>query len=228
MYNFDDDALEKAIVIKNVLPVDYFNYVKSSICYNPKFPWNLFSLGKREKLIEPGYPFFYNYQTKQYSSENKYETSFEHLAVKDGVSLTEYGDLGKQVLCKISENISMKLRRIFRIRYGLLLPNEDGKIINHPHVDTEHKHLVGLLYLTTSDGETVLYNQTYDYSTAESKTSVHTFKQILEDGGFTVREKIKSVENTFVIFQGWRFHSSTCPTDVEERMTINFNFDLEV
>jgi hypothetical protein len=218
--------LENAIVIDNVLPIDYFNYVKSRVQDNSKFPWNYFPLGGRDKLIEPDYPFFYDHKTKCFSKENKYEKSFDHLAVRDGISLTEYGDLGKEILNKIADIINLKLKYIFRVRYGLILPNEDGNIINHPHVDTEHEHLVGLLYLTTSNGETVLYDQTYDYSTVENKRSVHTCKEIMQNGGFTVREKIKSVENRFVIFQGWRFHSSTCPTDVEERMTINFNFSL--
>lgn len=228
MYNLSDAALEKAIVIDNILPSEYFNYVKSKVCNNERFPWSYFPLGGRDKLISPGYPFFYNYQTKQYSSENKYEKSFDHLALKDGYSISEYGDLGREILQIISQILNFKLKYLYRVRYGLILPNEDGNIINHPHVDTEHRHLVGLLYLTTSNGETVLYDQTYDYSTAENVRSVHTCKDIMENGGFTIREKVKSLENRFVIFQGWRFHSSTCPTDVEERMTINFNFNLEV
>mgnify|MGYP003335024875 CR=1 FL=1 len=228
MYDLSDGALENALIIDNVLPADYFQYVKSMVVDNPKFPWSYFPLGGRDKAIEPNYPFFFDHKTKTYTTDNKYEKSFDHLAVKDGMSVTEYGDLGREILQKISETLDFKIRYLYRVRYGLILPNEDGSIINHPHVDTEHPHLVGLFYLTNSDGQTVLYDQTYDYSTVKHKRSVHTCKEIMENGGFTVREKVNSVENRFIIFQGWRFHSSTCPTNVEERMTINFNFNLEV
>lgn len=217
--------LENALVIDNVLPKEQFLALKNKITNHHRFPWNYFPLGKRDSSIEPNYPFFYDYSTKKYSNKNKYEQSFDHLGYQSGTRPTEWGEIGINVLSEISNILNFKIKEIYRVRYGLILPNEDGNVINHPHTDTEIPHIVGLFYLTTNNGETVLYNETFDYTNPDkSMNSVRRCKEVMENGGFTIKEKVKSVENRIVFFQGGRFHSSTCPSDIDERISINYNF----
>lgn len=221
------EMLENALVIDNVLPKEEFLALKDKITNHPRFPWNYFPLGKRDSIIDPNYPFFYDYSTQKYSNTNKYEQSFDHLGYQIGQPPTEWGKLGIDILTKISDIVNFKIQRVLRIRYGLILPKEDGSVINHAHTDTEIPHIVGLLYLTTNNGETVLYNETFDFQKASNNyTSVHRCKEIMENGGFTVKEKVRSVENRIVFFQGGRYHSSTCPTDIDERISINYNFQV--
>jgi hypothetical protein len=63
------------------------------------------------------------------------------------------------------EKINYKYSRVLQGRSFLQLPlNLKDKTIDTPHIDvSEFKHLVILYYVVDSDGETVIYENQYDY-----------------------------------------------------------------
>jgi|688.fasta_scaffold00037_167 hypothetical protein len=192
----------------------------------PEFRWDYWPVGKRYIDYDPNYPWFLDPDTGKYTNQNKYKDSFSSMGLVDNRVVSEIGGLCKDALLQVASRLNLKIKNIYRVRLGLILPKEDGKIINMPHVDNEIPHYTGLLYLTNNDGETVLYNEMYNLD--RKINSAERYKQIMDNGGFTVADKVESKENRFMIFQGNRYHSSTCPTNIKERITVNYNFDLEV
>lgn len=94
---------------------------------------------------------------------------------------------------------------VLRVRSFIQLPlsNQHNKI-NKPHVDSNVHHIVILYYLTDSDGETIIYNETE------------------ESENYTIKERIKPKKGSCVVFDGSLYHSSSQPTSAV-RATININ-----
>ena len=89
----------------------------------------------------------------------------------------------------------LKVKSIIRIKANLYHKTE--KLIFHkPHLDYDFKHKGAILYLNTCNGYTVL------------------------NGG----TKIKSVENTLLLFDSSKTHNSTNCTDKKIRLNININY----
>jgi hypothetical protein len=194
------------------------------IAKQPNFQWDYWPVGKRYIDYDPNYPWFLDPDTGKYTNENKYKDSFSSMGLVDNTVLSEIGGLCKDALLQVASKINLKIKNIYRVRLGLILSKEDGKIINMPHVDNEIPHYTGLLYLTSNDGETVLYNEMYNLD--RRINSAERYKEIINNGGFTIASKIESLQNRFTLFQGNRYHSSTCPTNISERITVNYNFDI--
>lgn len=218
--------------ILNNCPAFYIDDAVDQVCFKkicdairkPDFQWDYWPVGKRYMDYDPEYPWFQDPDTGEYTNQNKYKDSFSHMGLVDNRVLTEVGELCKNALLQAAEKVNLKIKNIYRVRLGLILPKEDGKIINMPHVDNEIPHYTGLFYLTNNDGETVLYNEMYNLD--RRVNSAERYKQVMLDGGFTIAGKVESKENRFMVFQGNRYHSSTCPTNIKERITVNYNFDL--
>ena len=81
--------------------------------------------------------------------------------------------------------------------------------------------MVGLLYLNDSDGETIVYNEKYDLQSNVGMADYILNKEL------TVMEKIECKSNRFVLFDELHYHSSTCPTNVDRRIALNFNFTVK-
>lgn len=83
---------------------------------------------------------------------------------------------------------------ILDARANLLVPTETH-IHHEDHVDRKTFHKVGLFYVTTNNGYTILKDTA----------------------------KVKCIENRMLIFDGWIYHHSVTSTD-EVRCVININF----
>jgi len=81
--------------------------------------------------------------------------------------------------------------------------------------DNSHKHL-------TQNKENILikgYFQSYKYFD-------NNYDKILKRE-VSIKQKVECKENRFVMFDGYNYHSSTCPTNVNRRIVINFDFEIE-
>ncbi len=117
-------------------------------------------------------------------------------------------------------SIGKELDQLYRIRAGLLT-YVSTPYVNAPHVDYEIPHYNALLYFTTCNAPTIIYNETYNYSS--NKTQLE-YQQTFNE--FTIKEKCDSVENKFCFFDGKYYHSSTMPADVSRRIVVNYNFTV--
>jgi len=128
----------------------------------------------------------------------------------------------ESALMIILDKVNMQLVNLKRIRIGMMIKS-DQNYINDPHIDDEEEHITALLYLNTCNAPTILYDKFYDKSSQknvleyikdEPQEKMRTFKQI------------PSIENNVVIFNGYRYHSSTIQTDTKQRIVVNFNFTI--
>lgn len=89
---------------------------------------------------------------------------------------------------------------LWRIKGGLLLNTNEGP--NNKHIDFNEPHTTALYYVNDSDGDTVFFD---------------------ESGDIIYRSEPK--KGKVIIFNGFIYHASTCPTSTTTRIALNFNYD---
>ena len=121
------------------------------------------------------------------------------------------------------DKCGLRIKNLIRIRIGMMIGNPQSSrfIVNAPHVDYEFPHYSALIYLTTCDAPTIFYDKFFDSSDREQLLT--GFK----DSDIKIHKEIQSIENTAVIFNGLRYHSSSIPTNTKKRIVINIGFTLE-
>ena len=102
---------------------------------------------------------------------------------------------------------------ILNVRSFMHFPLRDEFIheYDNPHVDVKFEHLVVLYYVNDSDGDTFIFDKTLnDTPTIKPNTKFEVIKRITPKKGRAI------------IFDGNRYHSSSCPT-IGVRCILNFN-----
>ena len=194
-------------IYENAIDPMLFDAVKSNI-YHIDFPW--YFSGTAYKYDEATMNYLdFSFSHMVYDSNKNYNSS-----VCDLLSITIHHALTKS---------GQKLKRIMRIRLGMIMANYINHV-NQPHTDTDIPHMTGLIYLTTSNGPTVIYNEKYDIN---SNVLSREYGETTLNNNFTIMGKSECIENNMVCFDGLHYHSSTLPTDVPRRIAINFNYQLE-
>ncbi len=193
-------------VLDNALSPQLFNYIKSQI-FDSNFPW------------------YYHHTSNKLSEESMYGNSFSHLILDNNKVNSLIAADCRAALYTLADKIGLKIDSVSRIRAGLLEPKPTGLYTNTPHVDNEYlEHHVGLLYLNDSDGDTLIYNEQYN---PKSGLTESDYYDIVLHRKVTVNQNIECKENRFVCFDGYTYHSSTCPMNVNRRITVNFNFTVK-
>ena len=192
------------IISDNILSPQVFNCLCNEI-FSQSFPWYYVSTSYDDNL------------------NTIHDHSFYHMPISDGQLNSQVGQYCYMSLLMILDKLNVQINQVERARLGLLEPKSVGKYTNRPHIDKSEDHYVGLLYLNDSDGETIIYNEKYDLSSEIDPT---TFYETTLQKNLTVRKKVECKANRFVMFNGLHYHSSTCPTNVDRRIALNFNFTI--
>ena len=188
--------------IDNVLPQPLFEFVKEDIKHTA---WDYI-----ETTVDGG---------KEDTKSKDY--SFAAAVFSDGEQLSYDSYLWVSVFYNLLDKFGFEyddLVSLLRIRKGLI-PNIGEEHVHGAHVDYDFKHYTILLYLDTVErgGETILYKN------KRSQKWRDQFQQ-LESETLEVDQKAASIENSAILFDGLRFHSSSSPLDKNTRTAINFNF----
>lgn len=196
-------------VFDNILHEDLFNDLLA-ITLNPEFEWNLCetayagSGGDRLKSTELSF-------AKIYLAED----------IAKHPIISEVATMIKVAL--LNAGVRME-HGIFRIRWGFLFPKSDTEnLISPPHVDAPYPHKTGLIYLNDSDGDTILYNETFDFSKVEDTLAVDMGVET-EGVDFTEKTRVEHVANRLLLFPGEHYHSSSLPCKSQARLNLNFNY----
>jgi hypothetical protein len=160
-----------------------------------------------------GYGISYNALLTTY-----YDIGVDHFCMTNRPKPTEpLWELAEDCLLAIQDKMDHKIQKgISRLQYNCFLKHTQQE--RQPHVDSESEHMVGILYLNDSDGDTVLYNET-----AEMNEILHSSKN-MEGMSFTEALKVTPKANRLLVFNGKHYHASGIPVETSRRMVINYNF----
>jgi len=145
--------------------------------------------------------------------------SFGRYLYKDGNRIFPESYIVEAGFATMLDNCRLNITQLHRIRVGLITKSAE-RITNTAHVDHNEPHLTALIYLNTTDAPTYLYDTFYDFKSNMSADEFSKTKKL------SIVKMIPCIENTAVIFDGARYHSSNSPTDVSRRVVLNFNFNI--
>lgn len=117
----------------------------------------------------------------------------------------------KPLISKIEENSKLKIVKLLRARAGFLLNTKYSLPSmpyrhNIPHRDFDQDHYVAVYYANQADGDTIIFNE---IEPSEKYYPMH---------------KCTPEQGKVLIFNGWHYHSSTCPKMYTKRIAITINF----
>jgi len=166
-------------IIKNIINKSNFIKLKNLVNSN-NFNWFFLENSAHENL------------------KNTVNHSFYHnVLINNNINSTFY-DFVNSISLQIKDKFKLDDYEIFRLRFGLTT-SYGKKIINDPHIDNEENHLVILLYMDNSDGDTYFYKNN------------------------KIINSISPEENKAVLFDGFTYHSSSKPFKYSKRIVLNIN-----
>lgn len=127
-------------------------------------------------------------------------------------------------ICDMSNISIQNINQISRITPRIqTLWTQESKITDI-HIDSDIEHYVIIFYPHTSDGKTILYNETTSELNGKifSKMNVNQKREATKN--FSILKKVDSVENRALIFNGNRYHSSYTSSK-GPRCIINININ---
>jgi hypothetical protein len=141
---------------------------------------------------------------------------FYYLYVKD--KETDISDQKKYVINlfqqAIEKHIDAKIE-VIRCKVNLVIPNPNFTAqCTMPHIDWSIPHETCIYYINSTDGDTVLFDQTYDTSLSMGD---NTSKKK------NVITKITPVTGRAVLFDGLQYHASN-PSKTNFRFVLNINY----
>jgi hypothetical protein len=116
------------------------------------------------------------------------------------------------------DKANLKFNGLVRIRLGMFPQSPVDVPYHNPHVDFYEPHMVGLYYVNDSDGDTVVFNETYHDVTLEQSV------RYANEGRFTEMARIVPKKGRMVFFEGMHYHSSMHPRNHSHRVVITINF----
>lgn len=177
---------EKITVYKNFLPEDYFKKIQSISLDELNMPW--FFLESVSGMED------FNDTNLQYG--------FFHVIFNDAPNSFLF-DKFYPIIEIMKNNYEIDVFNLKRMRLGMQVKISDKSIVNFPHTDYDNDHMVMLMYLNDSDGDTIFYNDD---------------KKVIRS--------IEPSENTAVLFDGKILHSSSTPSKNSRRVALNINFNF--
>jgi hypothetical protein len=171
-------------------------------------------------IFSDGFPWFYSGTTLGNSTakQDLFNFSFFHNAYYHDTGYSFIGEKIEIVLESFLHSINEEYNKFLRIRLGLI-PCTHGSITHLPHIDFPYPHKTGLLYLNSTDGDTVIYEDRYD-TNIEKKN----FDNFVRSKEHKILQKVTTYENRIAIFDGLHYHSSSSPTNSDRRIVITFNY----
>lgn len=196
----------KPVIVENAIPKQYQDEIQGMVMSN-NFPWT---------TVHEKY------------ADGTCSWSFSYLALNDGPDRAPLStampaaNLLMPIAYTMAEKIGKKLTKILRIRIGLLLPSpaiapsaEDLQFMtpsyggDEPHIDFWCPQYTGLYYINSSDGDTVIFNETQ------------------ESDNYTEQVRSRSIRGNICVFDGAHYHASTKPTNTYGRLVVSYNFTAE-
>jgi hypothetical protein len=121
------------------------------------------------------------------------------------------------LLFTFCDKAKVPFSRLLRIRLGLY-PRIMIDAAHHPHVDFYYPHYNALYYVNDADGDTVLFEETFD---DVPKAALPGY---LREDKFKVAKRVAPKKGKMIGFQGMQYHASMHPMNATHRIAIAFSF----
>ena len=148
-------------------------------------------------------------------------SGFHHLAF-DAASATPVASAINAMLVPLlflaCEKAGLIFKDLLRIRLGLFPRTMIDVPYHNPHVDFYAPHVVGLYYVNDSDGDTVLFRETFE------TVSLELSAQYANDAKFTELGRITPKKGRMALFDGKHYHASMHPKTSSHRIVVTFDF----
>lgn len=185
-------------IFDNFFDKELFNCVSQKVLSN-QFPW-----------------YFQNDISGKKGVDNLDNFGYSHVFYKDGeVKSDWYHDVMPFLNRILNTSGAIEL---LRMRGDTTLYNKDQHR-HRAHVDIAIPHTTAILYLTTADGTTVLFDEINNFS---SHDQIYNYIYNNEKN-FKIVKEIEPIANRLVIFNGSRFHTGHSPSKHKRRVLLNFN-----
>ena len=195
-------------ILDDCVESKYFNVLRNEIFDFRHMPW-----------------FLSKYTAYKQKSTDTDDFSFSHLAIKDGHDISELAPYARIFIDRAFEKLGENRPKIYRVRFGLILKSHKHKV-HGPHVDHHAPHQTGLLYLNDSDGDTYFYDNYYNPTSDEGLSQFDYYEKYIKDD-LKFQQSITPKSNRLVLFNGYQYHASSCPTESQLRVVMNFNFNYD-
>ena len=137
---------------------------------------------------------------------------FSYYFITDKTNVFDYHKDVLKIIDAACQKINFKRQDCLQGRSFLQLPlNLKDRNIDAPHVDADLEHLVVLYYVNDSDGDTVIYENTF-----KGYDKVPHFNELKE------KQRVTPKAGRVVIFNGKHWHTS-CQPEHKVRCIINYN-----
>ena len=168
----------------------------------------------KNTLLGNDFPWFYLEDVTSPKANLQSRSGFCHNFYNDYQVKSSRVKLIKNVIDNSLKKINFKLNKIIKSRAFLQVPlrlDVSENLIDSPHIDIDIEHLVVLYYVTDTDGDTILYNETF-----KDGIELPSQKDVTE------RQRITPKQGRVVVFNGNIYHSGTQSIN-NNRVLINTN-----
>ena len=170
------------------------------------------------KVLDKELAWFYGDSTAYKEvKDDIFDFSFSHLIFNNGEVTSPLFDSMYQVFLNCLDKAGEDIDMLYRMRLGMITPTQQT-VIHAPHIDADAEHRTALLYFNNSDGDTILYDNTYDLN-----STLDSFEYV-KKLDLKVLQTHTPTENTFISFDGLRYHSSSTPLLNKRRIVLNVNY----
>jgi hypothetical protein len=188
-----------------------------------------------DKIIPQGYadqiefditstPFTWHYINDVTNQSYGNNSGMVHLAYDLGANPSEWYPFLKPIVYAITEAAGHTIDQLLRIRVGYLSQTtKAGYEHNTPHIDFTMPHYTACYYVSDSDGDTVIFDQTLN-DVEEQNITVNVLEDHVAKTNFTVAQRCSPKKGRVCIFDGLRFHASTKPAEHDRRLVITINY----
>lgn len=193
--------MTEVVVLDNVIPVELQDRILDMV-QDHRFNWHFAPSNIYEGDEVRGQTFLDNRTIDSFQ--------FYHLFVHTEINYNEpFYEHFRPLVNGIQKAFNLQNTNVLRVKANMLTNNRRFYPLayNPAHVDGEYDHWVVVYYVNDSDGDTVIFNQTYGSQYEE----------------LTEMARVSPKKGRAVCFPGKYFHASSNPTTLDWRCVFNIN-----
>lgn len=193
----------KIIELADAIPKTYQDQVEGELASN-RMTWS-----------------FHEESARSASSFKDSFSGFSHMAYlieETETVISPMSSLLLPILFTFCDKANVPFNTLMRIRVGLFTRTLIKATHHNPHVDFSQPHQTAVYYVNDSDGDTFVFNETFEQVSVED-SAAHA-----NAGKFTIAGRVSPKKGTMMCFDGRHYHASMHPMKASKRIAITFNF----